>query len=47
MTPPRCRPDGFATRRLARRAAWLRADAGKHVVPVECDQCGKWHLATV
>jgi hypothetical protein len=41
-----CRPDGFRTRRMARKAAWLRADPGKHVEPIHCDSCGLWHLTT-
>lgn len=38
-----CRPDGFATRRLAARRAWLIAET-KRVEPYQCDECGRWHL---
>jgi hypothetical protein len=48
MTQPaaaRCRPNGFRTGRMARKAAWLRTEPGKTVEPYRCE-CGLWHLRT-
>lgn len=41
---PRCRPDGFSTRRTAAHRAWLIAET-RRVEPYPCEQCGLWHLA--